>query len=106
MTSQRMKKERVDRDGIQDLIDNHLDVLFCGISPALSAVKSGHHFSNRSNRFWKVLHLAGFTQELTHPEKDSSILEYGCGLTAAVARPTVKASDLAKHEFHAAANEL
>jgi len=52
------------------------------------------------------LHLAGFTQDLIHPENDASILEYGCGLTAAVARHTVKASDLAKHEFHAAASEL
>jgi TDG/mug DNA glycosylase family protein len=106
MTSQRLNQDNVGTYGIQDLIAKHLDVLFCGINPALSAAKSGHHFSNRSNRFWKVLHMAGFTPSLILPENDASILEYGCGLTAAVARPTVRASDLAKHEFHAAAEEL
>jgi len=94
------------RDGIDDLIVEHLDVLFCGINPALSAAKSGHHFSNRSNRFWKVLHLSGFTPDVILPENDASILTYGCGLTAAVARPTVRASDLSRHEFHAAAKDL
>jgi TDG/mug DNA glycosylase family protein len=106
MTSQTPNRETASTEGIQDLISKHLDVLFCGINPALSAAKSGHHFSNRSNRFWKVLHMAGFTPDVIVPENDVSILEYGCGLTAAVARPTVRASELAKHEFHAAANEL
>jgi TDG/mug DNA glycosylase family protein len=91
---------------LQDLIAKRLDVLFCGINPALSAAKAGHHFSNRSNRFWKVLHMAGFTPHLILPEDDASILKYGCGLTAAVERPTVRASDLASHELHAAAEEL
>jgi double-stranded uracil-DNA glycosylase len=106
MTSQTPNRETASTEGIQDLISKHLDVLFCGINPALSAAKSGHHFSNRSNRFWKVLHMAGFTPNVIVPENDASILEYGCGLTAAVARPTVRASELAKHEFHAAAKEL
>jgi TDG/mug DNA glycosylase family protein len=91
---------------LQDLIAKHLDALFCGINPALSAARAGHHFSNPSNRFWKVLHLAGFTPHLIQPEDDASILEYGCGLTAVVERPTVRASDLTSHEFHAAAEEL
>ena len=106
MTRQRNEHKNVRPDGIEDLILEHLDVLFCGINPALSAAKSGHHFSNRSNRFWRVLHMAGFTPDLIPPENDASILEYGCGLTAAVARPTVKASDLSKYEFHATAHDL
>lgn len=91
---------------LSDLIVERLDVLFCGINPALSAVKAGHHFSNPSNRFWKVLHRAGFTPHQIRPENDHSILSYGCGLTAAVERPTVRAGDLSRHEFHAAADGL
>lgn len=91
---------------LSDLIAEHLDVLFCGINPALSAAKAGHHFSNRSNRFWKVLHIAGFTPHQIDPINDSSILLYGYGLTAAVERPTVRASDVVRDEFHAAADEL
>jgi TDG/mug DNA glycosylase family protein len=89
-----------------DLLAEDLDVLFCGINPALSAAISGHHFSNRNNRFWRVLHLSGFTPHLIRAEDDHTILQYGCGLTAAVERPTVRASELARNEFHVGAEAL
>lgn len=89
-----------------DLLRRDLDVVFCGINPALSAARAGHHFSNRSNRFWRVLYLAGFTPQVIAAESDRTILEYGCGLTAAVDRPTVRASEVAGGEFQAAAAEL
>src|SRR5579871_3462441 len=44
-----------------DILAAGLDVIFCGINPATTAAASGHNFSNSNNRFWKVLHLAGFT---------------------------------------------
>jgi double-stranded uracil-DNA glycosylase len=81
-------------------------VVFCGINPALSAAVAGHHFSSPSNRFWRVLHRSGFTPHVIKPECDRTILQYGCGLTAAVERPTVKASELTGHEFHEAAEVL
>jgi TDG/mug DNA glycosylase family protein len=93
-------------DQLMDLIADNLDVVFCGINPALSAAQAGHHFSNRSNRFWRTLHLAGFTPHQIRPEDDYTILHHGCGLTAAVERPTVKASELAVHEFRASAASL
>jgi TDG/mug DNA glycosylase family protein len=88
------------------LLRKNLDVVFCGINPALSAAQAGHHFSSRSNRFWRVLHLAGFTPHVIRPENDRTVLQFGCGLTAAVERPTVRASELAGHEFHEAAAVL
>jgi len=91
---------------LRDLLSKDLDVVFCGINPALSAARAGHHFASRSNRFWRVLHMAGFTPHLIAPESDHTILEYGCGLTAAVERPTVKASNLKSREFREAAGEL
>ncbi|SFS02283.1 G/U mismatch-specific uracil-DNA glycosylase [Granulicella pectinivorans] len=91
---------------LADLLAEDLDVLFCGINPALSAARSGHHFSNASNRFWRVLHQAGFTPHLIRPEDDRTILHYGHGLTAAVGRPTVKASQVARGEFQASADAL
>lgn len=91
---------------LPDLLSKDLDVVFCGINPAQSAALAGHHFSNRNNRFWRVLHLAGFTPHLIQPASDRTILQYGYGLTAAVERPTVRASELANHEFHKAAEEL
>lgn len=91
---------------LPDLLRKNLDVVFCGINPALSAAKVGHHFSSHSNRFWRVLHLAGFTPHLIQPESDRTILQYKCGLTAAVERPTVSASELSSHEFREAAGGL
>jgi double-stranded uracil-DNA glycosylase len=91
---------------LPDLLRNDLDVVFCGINPALNSARAGHHFSSPSNRFWGVLHLAGFTPHLIRPENDRTILNYGCGLTTAVERPTVSASELKSYEFHQAAEEL
>jgi TDG/mug DNA glycosylase family protein len=91
---------------LSDLLRKDLDVVFCGINPGLSAARAGHHFSSPTNRFWRVLFLAGFTPHLIRPENDSSILQYGYGLTAAVERPTVRASELTSHEFHEASGEL
>ena len=91
---------------LPDLLCKELDVVFCGINPALSAARAGHHFSSRSNRFWSVLHLAGFTPHLILPANDRTILQYGCGLTAAVERPTVGASELNSREFRESAEKL
>jgi TDG/mug DNA glycosylase family protein len=91
---------------LPDLLRKDISVVFCGINPALSAARAGHHFSSPSNRFWRVLHLAGFTPHLIQSENDSTILQYGCGLTAAVERPTVRANEITSQEFHEAAEEL
>jgi double-stranded uracil-DNA glycosylase len=88
---------------LPDLLRKDLDVVFCGINPALSAARAGHHFSSANNRFWRVLCLTRFTPRLILPEDDRTILQYGYGLTAAVERPTVRASELTSHEFREAA---
>lgn len=87
---------------LPDLLGPGLDVIFCGINPGLSAAESGHHFLGRGNRFWRVLHLAGYTPEQIAPEDDSDLLQYGCGLTTAVGRATAGASELAIDEFFGA----
>ncbi|ACU63534.1 G/U mismatch-specific DNA glycosylase [Chitinophaga pinensis] len=84
---------------LQDIITENLTVLFCGINPGLKSAVQGHHFSGRSNRFWKVLHQAGFTPHEIDPTLDSTILDFGYGLTTAVERATVRADELSKAEF-------
>jgi len=59
-------------------------------------------FANRSNRFWRVLHLAGFTARQLEPEEALLLLDHGCGLTSAVGRPTVSATDLSRADYIAA----
>jgi TDG/mug DNA glycosylase family protein len=85
-----------------DVLAVGLDVVFCGINPASSAAADGHNFSNRSNRFWAVLHQAGFTDSRLRPQDERELLKYGCGISAVVDRPTPRASDIADHEFRRA----
>lgn len=84
---------------LQDIISKDLTVIFCGINPGLKSAEDGHHFSGKSNRFWKVLHQAGFTPYQIDALDDKNILDFGYGLTTAVARATSRADELSKDEF-------
>ncbi|WP_454717821.1 G/U mismatch-specific DNA glycosylase [Caulobacter segnis] len=84
---------------LPDIVAPSLSVVFCGLNPGLSAAAEGHHFVGRSNRFWRVLHLAGFTPHLIAAEDDASLLDYGLGITSVVERPTAGVDDLARSEF-------
>jgi TDG/mug DNA glycosylase family protein len=90
-------------DALPDIVAERLAVTFCGINPGMSAAVAGHHFVRRSNRFWRVIHLAGFTPDEILPENDRTILQYGYGLTTVVDRPTASADQLSRQEFIAAA---
>jgi double-stranded uracil-DNA glycosylase len=93
-------------DTLPDIIAGHLKVLFCGVNPGLTAVAAGHHFAARSNRFWRVLHRAGFTPVKISPADENTMLSYGCGLMSVVKRPTARADELLPEEFVAAATEF
>lgn len=83
-----------------------LKVVFCGINPGMRSATVGYHFATGSNRFWRVLHRSGFTPELVLPENGRALLRYGCGLTSAVARPTVGANELTRSDFIAGRSNL
>jgi double-stranded uracil-DNA glycosylase len=89
-----------------DILAPGLDFVFCGMNPATTAAVDGHNFSNRSNRFWSVLHQAGFTDTRLRPEDERRLLDYGCGITAVVSRPTRRASDVSTEEFRGARPEF
>ena len=92
--------------GLPDILEPGLSVIFCGINPGLRAASTGHHFAGRGNRFWRTLHLAGFTREEWRPEDGRALLRDACGLTTAVARPTARADQLSRSEIKAAAAEF
>ena len=93
-------------DALPDIMARGLAVAFCGINPAMSAAMAGHHFVARSNRFWRVIYLAGFTPRQIRPENDLAILQFRCGLTTVVQRPTARADQLSTREFLAAAEQF
>jgi len=93
-------------NGLTDVISTSLKAVFCGINPGMQSAAVGLHFATRSNRFWRVLHLAGFTPRQLKPEEAHLLLNYGFGITSAVDRPTVSAAELSRADFIAARPEF
>ena len=91
---------------VPDVIAAGLRVLLCGINPGLYSGATGHHFARPGNRFWPVLHRAGFTARLLAPWEERELLERGYGITNLVARATATAAELAREEFVAGARRL
>lgn len=67
---------------LPEILAPGLDVIFVGAAPSVAAAMSGHYYAGGRNRFWQLLHQAGFTPELLAAEEDDRALEFGIGLTA------------------------
>lgn len=91
---------------VPDIIAAHLKVLFVGINPGLYSGAVRHHFARPGNRFWPVLHKAGFTPRLLSPYEECELLKYGCGITNLVNRATANAAELKEKELRAGATRL
>ena len=91
---------------VPDVIAHGLRVLFCGINPGLYSGATGHHFARPGNRFWPVLHRAGFTDRILAPWEERELLVRGYGITNLVARATAAAAELMANEFIAGARRL
>ncbi len=63
-------------------------------------------FCPSGNRFWKVIHQAGFTDRQLRPEEELQLLDTRCGITMLVERPTVQASEVALQELRSGGREL
>src|SRR5262249_43017921 len=84
---------------VPDVMADDLAVLFCGINPGLYSGATRHHFARPGNRFWKVLHLAGFSDRLLTPFDEDALLARRLGVTNLVARATASAAELADDEL-------
>jgi TDG/mug DNA glycosylase family protein len=91
---------------LPDILDHGLVVVFVGINPSPLAAAMGHRFAGPSNRFWRVIHLAGFSPVLLRADQDRTLPQYGCGLISAISRPTRRASELSRSELAAAGDAL
>lgn len=52
-----------------------LRLIFVGHNPSEHAWKSGHYYSNPSNRFWKIVRETGIAPDAHSPEADSTLQE-------------------------------
>ncbi len=85
--------------GVRDVIAPGLRVLFCGINPGLYTAAIGHHFGRPGNRFWTVLHRAGFTPRLLTPFEERELLGLGLGITNVVNKATRLAEELGRDDL-------
>jgi double-stranded uracil-DNA glycosylase len=91
---------------VPDVLAPKLDVVFVGINPGLWSGAVGHHFARPGNRFWRALHLSGFTDRQLLPDEEAELLERGLGITNLVARTTATADELTRDELRHGAREL
>lgn len=84
---------------VRDILTPGLIVVFVGFNPGARSAETGHHFAGYSNKFWKLLHAAGFTPRQLKAEEDGQLPEFGCGITNIVARPSRTAAEISKAEF-------
>src|SRR5437588_1889212 len=91
---------------IPDVLEPGLRVVFCGINPGRVSAAAGAHFANPRNDFWRLLHAAGFTNELLTPAEQFELLSDGVGVTNAAPRTTPGSGDLRKADFAGAAERL
>jgi double-stranded uracil-DNA glycosylase len=91
---------------VPDVIQPGLAVLFVGINPGLYSGAVGHHFARPGNRFWKALHLAGFTDRVLSPFEEHGLLDYGVGVTNLVERATAGAGEVTAEELRRGARRL
>lgn len=91
---------------VLDVVSAGLSVLFVGINPSLYSGAVGHHFARPGNRFWKALHLAGFTDRLLSPFEEGELLRSGLGITNLVDRATAGADEISPEELHRGARWL
>jgi len=91
---------------VPDIVAPRLQVLFVGINPGLYSGAVGHHFARPGNRFWPVLHKAGFTDWLLSPEEERDLVQLGYGITNIVDVATAAAEELDPRELRAGGKRL
>ena len=91
---------------VPDLVGPRMRVLFCGINPGLYSGAVRRHFARPGNRFWKALHLGGFTDRLLSPFDVHEMRARGLGITNLCMRTTAQAEELDDQELRRGARAL
>lgn len=91
---------------VPDVIAPGLKVLFVGINPSLYSAAVGRHFARPGNRFWAVLHGAGFTAQRLSADQQDALLDYGYGISNIVAQATASAAELTAQQLTSGGRKL
>jgi TDG/mug DNA glycosylase family protein len=73
-------------DVLDDIWTPDIDLAICGTAVGPCAVERGHHYAQRGNAFWRLLHDSGLTPELLTPADEGVLPRHGIGLIDVVLR--------------------
>ncbi len=76
---------------LKDILQPNLKVVFCGTAKGKASTPKGFYYAGPGNKFYAVLHQAGFTPTRLLPTDCYWINNYGIGLTDLV--PTESGND-------------
>jgi TDG/mug DNA glycosylase family protein len=66
---------------LPDLLSHNLKVVFCGTAAGRRSAELGVYYAGKGNKFWPVLHAAGFTDRRLEPAEYRLLPSYRIGLT-------------------------
>lgn len=67
-------------DVLDDIWQDGIEVAICGTAVGPCAAERGHHYAQRGNAFWRLLHDSGLTPDLFQPPDEHELPEHGIGL--------------------------
>lgn len=66
---------------LKDILINDLDVVFCGTAKGNASARRGYYYAGPGNKFYAILHIAGFTPHKLTPGECYDINQFKIGLT-------------------------
>ncbi|WP_424358652.1 mismatch-specific DNA-glycosylase [Methanocella sp. MCL-LM] len=67
--------------GLPDVLDNNLNVIFCGTGAGKRSGEIGQYYAGKGNLFWQTLYDIKLTPRKLDPSEFEEIKNYGVGLT-------------------------
>lgn len=66
---------------LRDILTGKIDIVFCGTAKGKKSVIAGYYYAGPGNKFYDILHKAGFTPYKLLPSECYAIHKFGIGLT-------------------------
>ncbi|MCW2769665.1 MAG: mismatch-specific DNA-glycosylase [Aeromicrobium sp.] len=73
-------------DVLDDIWTPGIAVAICGTAVGPCAAERGHHYAQRGNAFWTLLHASGLAPEVLTPSDEAALPALGIGLVDLVRR--------------------
>lgn len=84
---------------LKDVLQQDLKVVFCGTAKGKASATKGFYYAGPGNKFYAVLHQAGFTPTRLLPTDCYSINNYGVGLTDLVHTESGNDNQISKESY-------